>query len=785
MKKLLIPTCLILFCVFLADQACAYELVLENYALGKAVSTSGDGYGWIRQRLVDNNAGLGWHSSSASKSNWAEVDLGQPRDFTRIEIWNRTDCCWTRINGVYVLALDNDRNVVFQSAPINDVTDGNRRPVIQFDNAGSGLTGVRYLRLERTNDEWFNIMELRALKTRNVAYLPNDSNLTQYGAVAEQSTNYSATNYLASFAIDGDLTNFSHTTETTPDNWWKLTLVKEFYISKIVVYNRTSCCGNRLINQVLTVSNDKGEVLFMHKFAPEDGVATGSVHTFDMPVAMYGRVVKIGLENGEANGQPITDTSPANFTVSLAEVQVFGGDYMGAWSPVPANGAVEVDPMQVLSWKPGEDPNGIVPGTTGYRLYFSSDKAAVDERAASAAQGGLISVGSESFDPDLTRDTKYFWAVDQRLQDDPNTIPGVTWSFTTQLTLPVIESQPTGVVTIAGGYAKFTVSAYDPLDGELTYAWRKVGSATVLSTTDTLELMDVTIADEGQYLCDVMNINKTQTNPADLKIAKPVVRWKFDETAGKMASDSSGNGINGTLGDGFTDNEWIAEGGRTSQSGDNAIFFPGKASATITALNVDLATKPVNNIFLGASSWTINLWVKISSTNRISMIGGFGDNLFIDGSGLNDRYFNTWNGTIEFNFGEDGFWEIPFNAGQWQMLTLTYDSGSDTLTYYRDRVAIATKTASLIDVTENSVKLGIGAVAWADTQVPLEGMIDDFSIWDEALGPLELEMLEKGYGCLAALPGDLNGDCRVNIDDLIKASSSWMDCGLIPASSCP
>ncbi len=767
-----------LFCVFLAGQACAYELILENYALGKPVTTSGDGYGWVRQNLVDGNPVNGWHSHSNAMTNWAEVDLVQPRDFEMIEVWNRSvgqgTCCDARINGVIVKALDADRNLVFESQPITGSPQ-----IPQFDNSGAGFTGVRYIRLERNNVEWFNIMEIRALKTRKVAYLPNDSNLARYGAVVEQSTPNAS--YPASNAIDGALTNFTHTDETTPDNWWKVTLAKESYISKIVVYNRTSCCGNRLINQVLTVSNDKGDVLFMHKFMAEDGVATGSVHSFDMPPVLYGRVIKIGLENGEANGQPIDATHPANYTVSLAEVQVIGGDIQGTWSPVPAHNAVEVDTVQVLSWKPGEDPNGVVEGTTGYRLYFSTDKSAVDERNASAAQGGLIAVGGESFDPGiLAKDTKYYWAVDQRLQDDPNTIPGITWIFTTKLTLPVIDSHPSGVVTIEGGYAKFKVSATDPLGGVLTYAWRKVGSPAILSTTDTLELIDVSVASAGQYVCDVMNINMIQTNPAELKIAKPVVRWKFDETAGMTATDSSGNGIDGTLGDGFTDGEWIADGGRTGQSGDNAIFFPGNANATVTALGVDLTTKPVDNIFLGASSWTINLWLKIPSTSGVSMIGGFGDNAFVDGSGFNDRYYNTWDGTVEFNFGEDGFWSIPFTAGQWQMWTLTYDSVSDTLTYYRDRVVLATKVASLMDVTENAVKLGVGNVAWADAQVPLEATIDDFSIWDGALGPFELGMLEKGYGCVTAIQGDVNGDCQVNVADLVRAVSSWMDCGLVP-----
>ncbi|MBN1817580.1 MAG: discoidin domain-containing protein [Sedimentisphaerales bacterium] len=774
MKKVLFTTSLIVFCLLVVDQAVAYDLILENYALGASVTTRDVGFGWTPNRLVDGNVSTGYHSATNTDTeNWAEVDLGQPRDFDRIEVVNRTDCCSERLTGVVAIAIDASQNIVFVSDPIQDTPPGG---VVLIDNNGAGFSGVQYIRLEQTAVQYLQVMELRAVKFKELKYTTPDQNIIPFiDAVAMQDTSHAS--YPASNAIDGNYSNFTHTDESTPNNYWQLDMGGTYFIDKIVVYNRTSCCGERLINQILTVMDEDGNVVYEYQISEADGVVTGSVHTFDLPDPAYGRFVKIGLQNDQPNGQ----ADGNNFTVSLAEVEVLGSVFQGAWDPTPENGAVEVDVDQDLSWMPGEDPNGLVAGTTGYLLYWGTDEIAVLGRDASVQQGGVIPVGNETFDPGtMDKDTTYYWVVDQRLQDDANSIPGPLWSFTTPLTLPTIDSQPVNALTISGGYAKFTISATDPLGEGITYAWHKVGSGTILSTSDTLELIDVTDGDAGEYVCEVSNINTISSNIVELRLARPVVRWKFDEASGKVATDSSGNEIDGTLGDGFTDEEWIVDGGRTGQAGDNAISFPGNANTTVTALGVDLTAKPVNNIFLGSSSWTINLWLNIPSTAGISMIGGFGDNVFSEGSGLNDRYYNTWDGTIEFNFGEDGFWETAFTPGQWQMWTLTYDSASDTLTYYRDRVVIETKTASLIDVTENAFKLGVGDVAWADTEVPLKALIDDFSVWDEALGPFELGMLDKGYGCTQDLPGDVDDNCMINLVDLAALASGWLDCGLVP-----
>jgi hypothetical protein len=84
----------------------------------------------------------------------------------------------------------------------------------------------------------------------------------------------------------------------------------------------------------------------------------------------------------------------------------------------PANGAVDVSQMPVLTWAPGL-------GATN-EIFFGTDPAALEKKAS----GNL---GSESYEPgQLEWNTTYYWRVDEANSanaDSPWT--GPTWSFTT------------------------------------------------------------------------------------------------------------------------------------------------------------------------------------------------------------------------------------------------------------------------------------------------------------------------------------------------------------------
>lgn len=288
----------------------------------------------------------------------------------------------------------------------------------------------------------------------------------------------------------------------------------------------------------------------------------------------------------------------------------------------------------------------------------------------------------------------------------------------------------------------------------------------------------------------VMYFDNLEFRPPPHTPAK-VVEWKFNEGDGKTVADSSGNGFNGTM-SGFKTANWIP-GGRTGQTGDWAVEFDGGQNQTIEALNVDLSGLDVLDIFKGKSSWTINIWLKIPLDYNISMIGGFGDCDWVDGTGYEDRYLNQWNTTVEFNYGPTGFYYFDMTTEKWQMWTVTYSRWSKILSYYRDGELIYTLSVELIDTTENAFKLGnVGTVVFTPENgklVALEAQVDDFCIWDDELPWMdddpETDDVLTLYGdsiCYDQPPVyDVNNDCEVNMADLVEILSTWLQSGRHPA----
>lgn len=466
-----------------------------------------------------------------------------------------------------------------------------------------------------------------------------------------------------------------------------------------------------------------------------------------------------------------------------------------AVNPDPENGAVDVALDQVLSWETGKDPedaNGIrpYPPITGHHVYFGDDRALVDAGAASVYRG-LQPVGDEDYNPaddgiTMVIDEQYFWRIDESVNNsgpaDANSITGFAWSFKSVRTIPDILTQPQDITSVDTLDGVFSMEVYNPLTGDetgLTYEWKKVGEPTVLSTEAVFIIPGLTNTDEGEYYCTVTNANGSRdSEPATLVVIDKVVEWKFDETAGSTAADSSGNGIDGTLSSAFTDDNWIIDGGRTGQAGDNALDLAGSLETFVTATNVDLSSTGVGDIFAGGSSWTIRMWINPAETPGISMLGGFGRCDNVEGGPQDERYINTWNASLEFQpGGNDGFWPGGnLGSGGWKMLTIAYDGSSGVCTMYIDAERIGSRSyTALTDVPEKSIKVGAaGAVAWTDSPIGFNGLIDDFCIYDAALSAGDVRYLYYGYMCRANLAMDFDGDCAVGLSDMAVLLEKWM-----------
>ncbi len=132
---------------------------------------------------------------------------------------------------------------------------------MKTDKAGSGALG-RYVRVQLPVRESMTIAEVQVFST--------GSNIAPHGKARQSSTN---TGGLAPRAIDGRTNgnwragSCTHTqTENKP--WWEVDLGQAVPIDKIVVWNRTDCCQQRLENFTLSVLNADRKVVFEKKGIP-------------------------------------------------------------------------------------------------------------------------------------------------------------------------------------------------------------------------------------------------------------------------------------------------------------------------------------------------------------------------------------------------------------------------------------------------------------------------------------------------------------------------------------
>ncbi len=93
-------------------------------------------------------------------------------------------------------------------------------------------------------------------------------------------------------------------------------------------------------------------------------------------------------------------------------------------NPSPANGAVDVQMIETLSWTAADN-------AASHELYFGADAEAVkNATTASPEYIGPKALGAESYDPGgLAGDTSYAWRVDEVYPD--GTVKGLVWSFAT------------------------------------------------------------------------------------------------------------------------------------------------------------------------------------------------------------------------------------------------------------------------------------------------------------------------------------------------------------------
>jgi hypothetical protein len=461
-----------------------------------------------------------------------------------------------------------------------------------------------------------------------------------------------------------------------------------------------------------------------------------------------------------------------------------------AHEPDPANGDYMVPLDKVLSWNTGVDPANLSqpnPAITNHYVYMSTGSA-TDPNLVMTVPAGNPPTTTAQFAPAvLERNKTYYWRVDEGTgtlgPDDPNIIKGMIWNFETVLTVPMFERGCPADAAVFEHEAVFmTVDAVNPYtmdDSDLIYEWRNIGSPDVLSDTDTLEIADVLVGDEGEYYCTV-TIDGTEftadSPPAQLIVKRVIGHWPFDGNMNDIAGGYDGTMIGG------------------GASYDNGIIDSGEA-IEFTGNTREAATVPTDaHINL---AWTLSWWERSDETRT----GGTWETMIACGAGTGWEVFDfTRNSTIQYAFGfeTDGQqrWisgdyiftpEDPslYPRGQWHYLVVTNDPATRDASWYINGVKFAEFRGYDFESFDEVLYLG----NLRDMSQPYAGLIDDLKLYNY---PLDAMTIALDYAsvtgtefCVENPDGDTNGDCVVDIGDLLEILESWLQCNLYPSEMCP
>jgi hypothetical protein len=169
--------------------------VASNLAQGKAATQSSTLPGYAAagaNSAVDGNTDGAFFDGSVTATNldsnaWWQVDLGSSMAIGSIVIWNRTDCCGTRLNDYWVFVSDTPFSATDTPATLQNMAGTFSSHQTNAPNPSATIaasTQGRYVRVQLTGANYLSLGEVQVFGPTN----PSSSNLAQGKAATQSST---------------------------------------------------------------------------------------------------------------------------------------------------------------------------------------------------------------------------------------------------------------------------------------------------------------------------------------------------------------------------------------------------------------------------------------------------------------------------------------------------------------------------------------------------------------------------------------------------------------------
>jgi hypothetical protein len=274
-------------------------------------------------RAVDGNRdGVFWAGSvthtQLDNAAWWQVDLGAVYAISLINLYNRSDCCSDRLKDFRVFVSESPftstdpLQTASQPGVATFLLGTGPDPAPSMYSVAIGRLG-RYVRVQLNGANYLSLAEVDVLGRAQAANVA-------VGMATAQSSTYAGA--AADRAVDGNTngnyygTSVSHTDyEAHP--WWMVDLGSVKSLTQIQVYNRTDCCGARLDNFYVFVSDVPFASTDPYATASQVGVGAFYHTSGGAPAPLYtvdvnrtGRYIRVQLTS-------------ANY-LALAEVRVLG-----------------------------------------------------------------------------------------------------------------------------------------------------------------------------------------------------------------------------------------------------------------------------------------------------------------------------------------------------------------------------------------------------------------------------------------------------------------------------
>jgi hypothetical protein len=284
---------------------------------------------------------------------------------------------------------------------------------------------------------------------------------------------------------------------------------------------------------------------------------------------------------------------------------------------------------------------------------------------------------------------------------------------------PEITAQPHANAVYADSNVSFSVTA----EGKyLSYQWKKDGSNLTGETNATFIITDANATQhDGNYSVVVSNdFGSVESGVVEVLISDSLLNglvgwWKFDESNGTVAYDSSGNGNDGSLTNGPT---WVSGklGGALSFDGVNDYFS-------------------VSKDFFNNKSFSLSIWVKNSLNNNVILIHGA---VHDTNRNLHLQFRESGNKGLTFAFYSNDLESTFSGLLDWGMFTFTFDNTNKLRVAYANGNQVSLDTSPSPYYGNGNLIIGRNSVTGSMYYTEIT---DDLRIYDRALTTAEVQAL--------------------------------------------